>query len=252
MRVSAGGRLIRLFPLSFERELRRLRLRSRAFEPELSMLRDLCDPQGLAIDVGAGSGLYTFELLRICRHVVCFEPNPELAGELQRLLANTSAAVESIALGSRSSTGVLRVPEFEGKEVSGWASVGKDFRHATWEGKRVSSVRGQTIEIRKLDDYAFEDVTFVKIDVEGFEQEVLCGAEDLIGRCRPSLVIEIEQRHHKGPIRPVIEWLTSRGYQAWFLSDGGLTSIDKFDAERDQSDPGGTNYVNNFIFIPVA
>jgi len=37
----------------------------------------------------------------------------------------------------------------------------------------------------------------MKIDVEGFEYEVLLGGKDTIKRNMPNIYIEIEQKHHK-------------------------------------------------------
>lgn len=43
----------------------------------------------------------------------------------------------------------------------------------------------------KVDALNFGRVDFIKIDVEGFEKEVLHGATDTIKRCRPQMLIEI-------------------------------------------------------------
>jgi FkbM family methyltransferase len=41
----------------------------------------------------------------------------------------------------------------------------------------------------KLDDI-LDDVTFMKIDVEGFESDVLEGATKLIQKCRPTMIVD--------------------------------------------------------------
>ena len=45
-------------------------------------------------------------------------------------------------------------------------------------------------ECFKLDDFEFEDIDFIKIDVEGFEKKVIQGAFKTILKYNPLLVIE--------------------------------------------------------------
>lgn len=47
------------------------------------------------------------------------------------------------------------------------------------------------LNVQMLDDFAFGNVDFIKIDVEGFELEVLKGAESLLQKSSPILYIEI-------------------------------------------------------------
>ena len=46
------------------------------------------------------------------------------------------------------------------------------------------------MELRSLDSFGFERVAAIKIDVEGFENEVLAGATETIRRNRPAIVVE--------------------------------------------------------------
>jgi hypothetical protein len=45
--------------------------------------------------------------------------------------------------------------------------------------------------MRTIDSFGFSDVTVMKIDVEGFEVEVLRGAEQTIRGNRPVILVEI-------------------------------------------------------------
>ena len=51
---------------------------------------------------------------------------------------------------------------------------------------------GNKIEQRSLDSYTFEDVVFIKIDVQGYESVVVDGAEETIKKHRPYLFVEFE------------------------------------------------------------
>ena len=50
---------------------------------------------------------------------------------------------------------------------------------------------GDRAELRPLDRFGFQNVSLLKIDAEGFEDEVLAGAERLIRESRPVILIEI-------------------------------------------------------------
>ena len=60
--------------------------------------------------------------------------------------------------------------------------------HSDREGAKVKTVPTYTIDM-----FDFQDVDYIKIDVEGFEKKVLIGATKTLDRCNP--VIVIEQNH---------------------------------------------------------
>lgn len=49
---------------------------------------------------------------------------------------------------------------------------------------------GDDVEMRTLDSFQFADVDFIKVDCEGFEENVLVGACDTILRCHPTIIVE--------------------------------------------------------------
>ena len=59
--------------------------------------------------------------------------------------------------------------------------------------------------------------TLPKIDVEGHEEDVLLGAQSLIARDRPSLMVEVEEPHNPGSIERVTRFFQSRGYCGFFF-----------------------------------
>ena len=85
-----------------------------------------------------------------------------------------------------------------------------------------------------MDDYGFDDVTFIKIDVEGHELAVLAGAGKTLERNRPALQIELENRHAPGTLERTVSSLASYGYRCLFLDDGSFRPIEDFVLERDQ------------------
>ncbi|HUZ11388.1 MAG TPA: FkbM family methyltransferase [Caulobacteraceae bacterium] len=77
-------------------------------------------------------------------------------------------------------------------------------------GGRAS--REISVPVARLDDFQLPPIGFIKIDVEGHEEAVLQGARETIGRNRPALMIEIEERHNRGAIERVFDHFRSDGY----------------------------------------
>lgn len=114
----------------------------------------------------------------------------------------------------------------------------------------------ERVEVRTLDSFEFESPGFIKIDVEGHEEKVLRGARETLQRCKPSLLIEIEERHNPGAFARINGDLTALGYQGYYLADGQLNQATHFNIARDQplgnvGASGKTGrYINNFMFVP--
>ncbi len=108
--------------------------------------------------------------------------------------------------------------------------------------------------MKTLDDYAFENVCLVKIDVEGHELEVLKGGVQTLQRERPVILVEIEQRHHNLPISEVFAYLMAQDFAGFFLGSGKLVPLSEFSFETHQKpylkDVNNRAYVNNFLFLP--
>src|SRR6056300_531048 len=46
------------------------------------------------------------------------------------------------------------------------------------------------VELKKLDDYELTDIDFIKIDVEGYENQVVLGAKETLLRNKPIIIVE--------------------------------------------------------------
>jgi len=62
------------------------------------------------------------------------------------------------------------------------------------------------VETVTLDSLALRNVTFIKIDVEGHELEVLRGATETLRANRPVMMIEIRD-HNLTPVRELLDGL---------------------------------------------
>ena len=94
-----------------------------------------------------------------------------------------------------------------------------------------------------LDDFNFNNhISFIKIDVEGHELEVLKGAKKTIKKFKPNMLIEIEERHSNKKEQTTIDYICSLGYKSFVYDQKKLVqtslinNLEKF---------------NNFIFKPI-
>jgi len=213
-------------------------------DPELRLLPALVPRWKVAVDVGANKGVYTQVLSPLCTKVYAFEPNPKMFQVLTRPGALPRNAVAyPVALSNAAGTAELIVP----RQGSGFSSQHPSLNPR----KRSQGHRVVRVETRTLDSYGFTGVGFVKIDVEGFEPAVLQGAAQTLGRERPTVLVEMEERHTGEPIEISLGRMDSFDMAGFFVRHGVLKPLSEFDAERDHRRAvGRPGYVFNFIFRP--
>lgn len=215
-------------------------------EAELSVLGALVGSGKRALDVGANIGFYSLALSRLCEAVEAFEPVPDCADILCDFGAK-NIRVHRVGLSSTSGTLPLRVPLVGG--MPNFLSAG--FRKGRGERETLIDV-----PVRRLDDFHFGEVSFLKIDVEGHELHVIEGGRETILRERPSMLIEIEQRHHSQPIDGVFRQVLDMGYAGGFYFRGEFRPLAEFDCRfhqrTDLADTMDGRYINNFVFRPYV
>lgn len=188
-------------------------------EPEIWLARHCLKDRALAIDIGASIGFFSRELAKSAARVIAFEANPRLA-EFAKSVAPPNVTVEGVALSSSNRDMTLRIPLNPRNDAID--DLG------TIEPKNTlptDAVITKTIMARRLDDYGYADCGFIKLDVEGHEEDVLDGGARLIERCRPILLIELEDRFNPGIVRRVRERLGVLGYAAYQLQGGRLHAL---------------------------
>jgi len=231
----------------------RLWLRSRrewrAGASEVAILDHLCEAGRTFVDVGANLGLYTRAALARRMRVVAIEPHPLLARNLGRLFRGDLRVLQ-IALSDQAGHRTLYLPLFEQQELDARGSL----EALANQGYTLHRLVVETLTLDALD---LEDVAVVKIDVEGHELAVLEGGRRLLRRDRPSLLIEVEERHHPGGSAAVFRVLEELDYQGYFFWRDALWPLAMFEPARHQQtrlmkQPDGVrspDYVNNFLFV---
>ena len=227
--------------------------RPKSAERELAYLSKIVPHGAVTVDVGANCGLYTQQLARLSGQVHAFEPSHDMADLLRRTSAS-NVSIHEIALSDHQGDAELFTPQGDRGLVYGRASLEQQEMEAS-----ARDVVATHVPLARLDEVVRQDVSFVKVDVEGHELNVLQGATELIERCQPVFLVEAEDRHRADATRQVFDFFRGRAYSGFFLWDDDVISVDHFNTEELQDadallpDGGrkpGQAYVNNFFFFP--
>ena len=151
------------------------------------------------LDIGANDGISarSFRLFNKTASILSIEANPCH----KRALERTKAALDLfdyklMAAGERRGELVLHTPVFRGIALTAYAAMDRSEAEQRL-GQDMPSSRGRLKFIKTLVPVVpIDDLTLtpdvVKIDVEGFEIEVLRGMMATIDRCKPLFMIEFD------------------------------------------------------------
>jgi FkbM family methyltransferase len=226
-----------------------IRHQMRTGEPELRLVGQLMKDSGALVDVGANVGIYSAIALQRRRWVAAFEPVPEEAARLHRMIG-TRGIVHQVALSDRCGKAILHVPYAEHAGAvttrsSLEANVHTDLPHRDIE-----------VEVATLDSFGLSEIAFIKIDVEGHELSVLRGAVETINRSRPNLLVEVEESRVPGSFQAVSDFLVSLDYRGFWFDGSEMRSIESFQPAVQQAgrpkfrEKRLSGYINNFIWLP--
>ena len=158
---------------------------------------ELCErhiePGTVVLEVGAHIGTHTVPLSRLVGpwgRVYAFEPQRKVYRELHHNLA-LNGVTNVVPLRYAIGSGEARIIEMNAPTPGN-------------EGNTGVGSGGDRAELRNLDSFGFERVSVIKIDVEGYENEVLAGASETIRRNRPVIVTEIQGGHRYETAPPEI------------------------------------------------
>lgn len=153
---------------------------------------------GRALDIGAHVGTWARVMAKDFTEVVCFEPNPAHTECLRKNLAGADYTLYEVALG-RESGGVVAMTTPE---------ISHTMHSVVHPGGELLA------PLMALDGYGLKGVDFIKIDVDGYEYEVILGAERTIRDNRPVMVVEQKpgqaERYGRGQL-DAVEMLQSWG-----------------------------------------
>ena len=216
-------------------------------EPELALLPRLARAGWDAVDIGGHEGAYSLFLRKLTRRVHVFEPVPWMAALLRQKFGERISIHEE-ALSSVSGQAILRFPrQSKFGAVTALASLTEEAL------KDETDLVELAVRTSALDDHGFDKVGLIKIDVEGHEEAVLAGARATIERCRPRLIVEIEERHSVGGLARIAAWFDALSYDCFYYHQGRMVPLGGATAAELQASGSPFVegfYVRNFIFLP--
>jgi FkbM family methyltransferase len=171
--------------------------------------------------------------------IEAFEPQPKTFSVLQKniLINNLEAQViaNNCGIGSKSDSIEMYIPKFTGSGGGSFADLHQEEGDAEKIQVSVLALDSRISEGHKID--------FMKVDVEGFEFEVITGALGTIQRDKPTIVIELLRKwmapFGKHP-QDVINQLEPFGYSTFAIGSESLIQTSIIDEDTTET---------NFIFV---
>jgi FkbM family methyltransferase len=128
----------------------------------------------ILLDIGTAEGLFPLTVVEKCSKIILVEPNPHFYNALQKTFAKFAHKVQIIHSAVGNKKGSISM---QGESLSG-SIIENDTAHGA-------------IPLNKIDTIlpANQKITYLKADIEGFEEEMLKGAELTIKRNTPKIAI---------------------------------------------------------------
>ena len=239
--------LKKFIPKKYQFEKRIKRSIKKLDEPEIFIINQLIENGTDSIDVGVYRGVHSYEMAKYSKNVHSFEPNPVIFKELNKYLPNIIKNINlyNYALSDKNEKKILRIPlRNQNISKSNYEEYYKMGLATIHEKNTFENFDKFEIYCKKLDEFYFKNkISFIKIDVEGHEIQVIDGAKNLIKKFKPNLMIEIEEKHSKNNLIESISYIRSFGYQAYCLRDKELILFDNINNNMQ---------FNNYIFKSLS
>lgn len=201
-------------------------------EKELDLVRLNVPDDGVFFDIGANVGLFSLVIARAKRNAIihAFEPVPDTILTFQKNIDRNNIPHNRI-----------RINPMAVGAKKGSTYITTDFHSSNYETSEETEQNHLKIDCITLDEYVsindFPRIDFIKIDVEGKEYSVLKGAEFLLTKYKPNILVEIAENLGKFYDREIedshqsIRFLTEKGYQYYVIDDTNqlifMDSLDK-------------------------
>jgi len=194
-------------------------------DPGDEHLMALIRPDHLVVDIGANIGLRTMAFAHAVPQgkVISFEPHPDTFDRLvDHVQRNDLSNVHLVNKGIGRAESTERLFEVVGNNPG----MNRILRDPEAAGAHAFTAIQLTTLEHELAERSIGKVDVIKVDVEGFEMEVLCGILPVIHRDRPILFVELDDdnlRDNGSSAQELVDLLITNGYRA--LHADSLTEL---------------------------
>ena len=201
-----------------------------SFEPNtIAAYKKILKNGDVALDIGANIGAHTLHLaaaVGASGHVYALEPTADIYLKLKDNLHQNPDLKDRVEAHQ-----VMLMAENDldlpTEIYASWPLKGSNKAHALHGGVGIST-EGATIKSldSMIEDLKLEKVTLIKMDVDGYEMDVLSGAVETIRRFRPVVIFEHSPYTSEERIldpNKIIKFFKSLNYSFYDLSGNSLT-----------------------------
>ena len=166
------------------------------------------------IDVGANIGNHSLFFSNKAQEVLSYEPNPKTF-ELLKINAGLSnnISIFNYGLSDQTSQKILIENNF---------NIGNSFIESTEDSIKNDGYPRYKIDLSTLDsidELLEKNIDLIKIDVEGYELEVMLGGMNLINNNKPTILFELNKETIVRKNQNIQKFLKKHGYQLYSVSE---------------------------------
>lgn len=182
----------------------------------MSFLKDKLNHKKLStfIDVGANIGNHSLYFSKISKKVFSFEPNPNTYELLKFNTRNiTNINIFNIGISNKNEKKFLNESNFNIGDSSIVSSI--EMQNVKEDGTIFHEIN--SFKLDDIKDFANEEISMIKIDVEGHELEVMVGAKELIKKNNPLLIFEHNIEVNKEQALKINDFLEQLDYVIYLI-----------------------------------
>ena len=158
----------------------------------------------LCLDIGAHVGIWTKRLSRDFFQVLCFEPlQKHIECHKKNCEDLNNVTLYEYALSDVETDSIMTTRDYN----SGMSTL----LEQKFKNKDTNTV---IVKTKTLDSFNLPKIDFIKIDVEGYETQVLSGAKETIIKWKPKIYIEIWEKN----VNVISKILDEMGYSVTKMS----------------------------------
>ncbi|MCP4652632.1 MAG: FkbM family methyltransferase [Candidatus Omnitrophica bacterium] len=218
---------------------------AKKFESEVSILNKFISKGSVCVDIGGAYGRYAFAMSKLvgqAGRIHSFEPGKYSFNVLSTVvkfcrLKNVTITKKALS----NSSGSIKL--FSPVKQSG--RIGPSLAYIADRG--LSDALSEEVEMTTLDEYCSKNninhVDFIKCDTEGAELLAFHGAREMIAKCKPVVLSEVDKGHlsrHNHTPAQMFQFFSDMGYVAYIYRNSKFTLVNSLNDDA------------NYFFVPSA